>query len=639
MKFVSLKNLIQNVKQVITRFPSEMMYAILATVAGIVYASSKYGNPNILDTCVRLMMTANLGLLLSFATSLFCRSRAIDGVKQIIFKIAAVLLSILFFFLINPFVYEADIIRFFSLSFTLHLLVAYAAFLKPDQVQGFWQFNKTLFLRFLTSVLYSAVLYAGIAAAMASVHFLFSINITSTAYMILWIVIAFLFNTLFFLSGVPEDLETLSQDFSYPKGLKIFTQYVLIPLATLYVVILISYEVKILISWNLPKGLVSSLILGYAVFGILSVLLIFPIRGQEENQWIKTYSRSFYLLMLPLLALLFLAVGTRIFNYGITPLRYFLILLALWLLFITLYFLFSKRQNIKLIPVSLSVFILLSVYGPQSAFSVSKYSQRNVLIQFFKKNNSFTDGKFTPVNRKKIKPKDGYSALSALNYLFKSYGTKAVEPYLNINLNKLTDSINLLKDKNGNSVSYSNYEKENKKEDWIKKYLGLNQFAGYAYNVDYNEDSVQIRKSYNFSIKEKTGFNVKGFDYILEETGIAFNSLQYKDEYIHIQRDHLDTSKVSIQINGEKTTFDLRQKATDLIKNQVQVKKYLYINPDSYNNDKKSYQIPDELLMITKETKNFIITLKIIELDFDSKNTVDFKELTYFKAYYMIKKK
>ena len=83
---------------------------------------------------------------------------------------------------------------------------------------------------------------------------------------------------------------------SYPSGLKMFTQYVLIPLAVIYVVILLSYEAKIIVQWSLPRGLVSSLILGYAVFGILSILLVYPIRNYDDSKWIKIFSRSFYFL-------------------------------------------------------------------------------------------------------------------------------------------------------------------------------------------------------------------------------------------------------------------------------------------------------------------------------------------------------
>ena len=45
----------------------------------------------------------------------------------------------------------------------------------------------------------------------------------------LWIVIAGVFETWFFLAGVPKNLEELDESDDYPKGLKIFTQYVLLP--------------------------------------------------------------------------------------------------------------------------------------------------------------------------------------------------------------------------------------------------------------------------------------------------------------------------------------------------------------------------------------------------------------------------
>ena len=41
-------------------------------------------------------------------------------------------------------------------------------------------------------------------------------------------------NTFIFLAGVPKDLSALEKETSYPKGLKAFTQFVFLPLITLY---------------------------------------------------------------------------------------------------------------------------------------------------------------------------------------------------------------------------------------------------------------------------------------------------------------------------------------------------------------------------------------------------------------------
>ncbi|MEN0055292.1 MAG: DUF4153 domain-containing protein, partial [Mucilaginibacter sp.] len=353
MKFPSLKNLTEGAANTIKRYPFEVLFALIGTVAGTIQVELNRLNRVNEGWSMRVIMIANLGLLLSLSATLYTQSVGMPAGKRRIVKWLAAILAASFLLVIDPFAREADYIRFFLISLAFHLLVSFSAFTGREQLQGFWQFNKTLFLRILTSVLYGAVLFLGLAAAIGATNFLFNFKFEWDTYVILWVWIVGMFTTIFFLAGVPVETQLLDQDQSYPKGLKIFTQYVLIPLSTIYVIILLAYEIKILVQWNLPKGLVSNIILGYAVFGILSLLLVYPIREHDENKWLKTYSRSFYFLLIPLLGLLFVAVGTRVFDYGITEWRYFLIVLACWLLFISVYFLLFKKQNIKLIPVSL----------------------------------------------------------------------------------------------------------------------------------------------------------------------------------------------------------------------------------------------------------------------------------------------
>src|SRR5690606_24507962 len=130
---------------------------------------------------------------------------------------------------------------------------------------------------------------------------------------------------------------------TFPKGLKIFVQYILIPLAIIYLLILYAYSAKILVEWNLPNGWVSMLILWYAVFGILAILLAYPLRDDTDNPWVRLYSRFFFVGLLPLILLLFIAVGVRIGDYGVTELRYYVVLLGIWLMMMALYFIFSKH--------------------------------------------------------------------------------------------------------------------------------------------------------------------------------------------------------------------------------------------------------------------------------------------------------
>jgi hypothetical protein len=126
----------------------------------------------------------------------------------------------------------------------------------------------------------------GLTAAFSAINSLFGFELDWNNLYKIWIIAFGLFNTLFVLAGFANYTQQVQAKFVYPKGLKFFIQYVLVPLAIIYLVILLAYGVKILVEWQLPKGFVSALILGYASVGLLALLLIYPIREQEDNGWI-----------------------------------------------------------------------------------------------------------------------------------------------------------------------------------------------------------------------------------------------------------------------------------------------------------------------------------------------------------------
>ena len=269
-------------------------------------------------------------------------------------------------------------IRYAVFNISIHLMVSFAPFLSHGELNGFWQYNKNLFLRFCQSVLYSGFLFLGLVLALSSLRLLFDVDIKGELIGELFIVVVGVFNTWFFISGVPKNTSVLDGVEDYPKGLKIFTQYVLIPLLVLYLIILFSYAVKILALWDWPRGIVSYMILCVAVLGIFTLLLIYPFGSQKGSVWIKNISRFYYYLLLPLIILLFLAIGMRIEDYGVTINRYIIVMMGFWLTFVCVYFMVG-RKNIKAIPVSLSVIILVCSFGPWSMFSVSENSQVNRL--------------------------------------------------------------------------------------------------------------------------------------------------------------------------------------------------------------------------------------------------------------------
>lgn len=324
---------------------------------------------------------------------------------------------------------EADAAKYVILSLSMHLWVAFAPFVRYREIQGFWQYNKSLFIRFLTSVLYSGVLFVGLSLAIFAVDQLFDVRMDNDVYARLWILIATIFNTWFFLSDLPENLEALNNSDAYPNGLRLFTQFVLLPLVTIYLSILYVYMFKIILTSNWPKGWVSYLVIGFSTAGILALLLVWPLQSNDRFKWIKVYVKYFFLALFPLIMMLGFAIYIRVRDYGITENRYFIIVLAIWLFGNALYFLISEIKNIKVIPMSLFFVALLSGFGSMNAFTVSKNSQSKRLLSIAAKYRMLEKGKVVPIKSNVSMADSDLIELSNITYyLVTSHGPEAIQP-------------------------------------------------------------------------------------------------------------------------------------------------------------------------------------------------------------------
>ena len=381
VKIPSVDYLIAQSKASLLRFPLVVVSAVMASVLAICLVEIHDGVVNRMPYINSLLSTA-LGIPLFYCLKTLIERKELTGIKSVAVNSLGVLALVLVYLSLPGTDSTTNIslpyIRYAVFNISIHLMVSFAPFLSHGELNGFWQYNKNLFLRFCQSVLYSGFLFLGLVLALSSLRLLFDVDIKGELIGELFIVVVGVFNTWFFISGVPKNTSVLDGVEDYPKGLKIFTQYVLIPLLVLYLIILFSYAVKILALWDWPRGIVSYMILCVAVLGIFTLLLIYPFGSQKGSVWIKNISRFYYYLLLPLIILLFLAIGMRIEDYGVTINRYIIVMMGFWLTFVCVYFMVG-RKNIKAIPVSLSVIILVCSFGPWSMFSVSENSQVNRL--------------------------------------------------------------------------------------------------------------------------------------------------------------------------------------------------------------------------------------------------------------------
>ena len=266
-------------------------------------------------------------------------------------------------------------VRFVHTALTLHLAAASLPYLGAREPRGFWQYNRALFFRFLVAVIYAAAVFVGVALAVAALDNLFGVDVPEETYGRLWFAAAFGLHPLVFLAGVPKEFASLNENRDYPKGLRMFSQNVMLPLVGLYVAILTTYLVKILITGTWPSGWVSYLVSALAVIGIFSLLMVHPERMRTERNWIDRYALGFWIAILYSAVMVLVALWQRIDQYGITEARYILGVLAVWLAATALHRVITRTRDIKAIPTTLAVVGALTLAGPWSAYSVAKRSQ------------------------------------------------------------------------------------------------------------------------------------------------------------------------------------------------------------------------------------------------------------------------
>ena len=446
MKLPSFTQLYEESSAAFRRFPFVLVNAFIGTIAAVILIGTHSDEFRSLNN---ILVTTALGLPLLTALATSAEKNKWSSSRRLMANLIGLVVLLGYWFSLPRDVFSGPTehtVRFLVLNIGLHLLVSFAAYSSRGEANGFWQFNRSLFLRFLTALLHSSVLYIGLAIAIASVDHLFEVHIDGDLYGQVWVIIVGVFNTWFFLAGLPTDLRSLEGEISYPRGLKIFTQYILLPLVLVYLVILYAYMAKIIIQWEWPKGYVSNLILGFSATGVFSLLLLWPIQDRSENTWIRNFSRRFYLALIPLVVMLLLAIGMRLSDYGMTENRFYVLIMGVWLAGVVLYFLLSKTKSIKIIPVSLCIIAFLSAYGPWSASSTSQRSQLERLESLLTTNGMLREGTIvSPENKPSYKETKEISAV--VKYINDFHGVSPLQPYFTRNLDSLTkpmDSLTVL---------------------------------------------------------------------------------------------------------------------------------------------------------------------------------------------------
>ncbi len=616
MKFPTIQSITGGLLATVKRFPLTVLCALVGTAILIHitrhdwfgYSYYHYNYEHMI-VWAKIAMCCALGLCLFMAASLFSESKGHGLKEKIIVQAIMFVLIVAYYFSIQH--YESfgveNLTRYSLYIIASHMMVAFAPFLKKNSINGFWQFNRILFLRFLLSFLYTVVLYGGICIAMWLLDDLLHVEIHGHYYAYAWFCMAGIFNTLFFLSGVPQNITELDADTTYLKGLKGFTQFVLLPLVTGYLLILYAYALRMIIIGDLPKGYVSNLVISFSGLGILSLLLIYPIRNLDDNKWIKTFSKWFYWALYPLIVLLGFSIYHRIHEYGITADRYFVIVLAIWLACMSAYFLFNKKENIKLIPISLCVIAIMSSFGPWGAFGISARSQKNQLEKVLVENKILVNGKIDTNGVQNADYQTKYRIQSIVAYLIKIDNLEVIQPWFK-------QSLDTLQDDGGYNGRYYYY---NKGSDVVMSYIGFKEYSNSGYN-NYNSIITRNFMLQSSSSDEPQSIELKGYDYVSKMRDYYGSG---GDDASVITSGCFAAGSHKFYISPHRRTGEFEISANGLsVIDSINIQEFLQ-SLDTAKGDKNNgymYITPEKFVLKT-ETKDYVFEFHFINISSDYK--------------------
>lgn len=521
-----LKNIYNNIKKSFKRFPVTIAVST-ALVIMLIILSEK--GPSLTAESRRIYERINmviaLGIPMSLCIQLIYEQKGnLKEMHKLLGYILGAGVLILYYKFLLKELNMVSIVRYIAVSIFLYLAFSYIPWIKRKEDYEYYIIK--VFSSFFLTGIYSFVLLMGMFAIFFTIDQLFNANIPGKTYYYTFLLVAGIFAPSMFLAKIPE-IDTDFSDYNYPKSLKILLLYIVIPLISIYTTILYIYFGKILITKDWPQGIVSHLVLWYSTVSVVVIFFITPIL--EENKLAGRFKFWFTKLIMPILIMMFVSMGIRINQYGITENRYFALVLGLWVLGIMFYFNFSKKKKNTIIPIALSIIALNSAFGPLSSFSVSKGSQNNRLKSILVSNNMLVDNKVEAASNISTEDKEEISMI--LNYFDTNHSLENVK-YLpeNFKINTMKEVFGFsFTEKNiyDNEYFYYSTEDEGYNAIDVRSYdylLENYKIVGENIKVD-NMDIFYNRE--NFTIKEK--------DNLIYEA----NMNDYANEIIERQNDNL----------------------------------------------------------------------------------------------------
>lgn len=129
------------------------------------------------------------------------------------------------------------------------------------------------------------------------------------------------------------------------------------------------YMLIILFSMELPRGYISLVCCSITALGLFTYLYVANTHPEQGGRWMSIH-RLIPWLLIPIQVLMTIAIGRRIYDYGMTIQRCYIVLLNVWAYAACLYIIIHEGRDLRRIPLS---FCLMFFVFTATPFSCSNY--------------------------------------------------------------------------------------------------------------------------------------------------------------------------------------------------------------------------------------------------------------------------
>ena len=255
---------------------------------------------------------------------------------------------------------------------TAFLSIFIAPFFKQKDENGFWVFLMRNAKAAVVAIAISVVLLIAIDGLLFGFFNLFDIKVSARPFVYSAIISSCTIFPILFFSGIPSIDDCLQETPALNKFQTSTNKFIFLPVVSLYILLLYAYIAKIIIQWEMPKGMVSYLVSASMLLMLLRVTLMLPERINPKQSFESKLLKILPAACIPLVILMSVGIIRRISDYGISEDRYYIAAINIFYYIVIAILLIDKiKCKSRVIAIVFCSMFFILTNGPLSAINVT----------------------------------------------------------------------------------------------------------------------------------------------------------------------------------------------------------------------------------------------------------------------------